>query len=1026
PDLFGIPNVEVEENSGVNSNLIDLWDYADDFEDFDYQLDFRIVTETNSALVDCFIELDRYLSCDVEQANSVGSSSVTVEVEDTDGATDLDSFTVSVISSNDRPNLSGIPDVKVDENDGFQNNIIDLFDYSYDNQDSDSELDFVITNQTNSGLIDCFIDSDRYVDCDAPNNDQTGTNTITVRVRDTDGSTDTDTFRVIVIELDTNEDPILSGIPDVEVNENDGVQNNIIDLFPYASDNEDTDSELNFEIVNQTDPDLIFCEIDQDRYIDCDPPRTNDTGTNTITVEVTDRDGATDQDTFRVIVKDNGNGGSNDAPRISGLPDLEIEENSGQRNNLVDLHSYAFDSEDSDSELDFRISNQSNTSLIYCTIDQDRYFECEAPRNDYTGTSTITIEVEDTDGATDSDTFTIEVTAQNSGVCSDIDIVTRTIFIDEDDTETIRFDIINRGDDDFRVFDADVDVTNNSTYLDARDLDFDTLIRENDEGEIEIRLDSSSVSSDKEATVKVRIRGEFDNGRSCSFSDIEESFRVWIDNEGSGGSTSNSCSDIDFKQRTVSMDESDTETFKFDVENNGNDDFRITDVDVYESSSYLSVVDFDDRGTIRDNDDLELEIELRSNSVSSDKTATVYVDIRGEFDDGKTCSFSQIGRESFKVEIENSGSSGSSTSCNDIEIDASDVTIQEDSSRTKIIKIKNDNSRNFEVDNITVSESNSYFNISTINEPERISANDDGELEIKIYTNSVSSDKSGDVEVRVSGEFSNGVNCSGSKITEKFKVTVDNTESGSSNNDDFSGSVKVDFSNNFAILEKGQTKNINVTIKNGLNDRQCFDLSANDTTVFTTSLSSTEVCIAENGTETISMSITGRNSGTDNVKFKAEYDGISKIKFVSVEVLDDGSTTGDRPQISIPDDPADLFRDNEIILTNSGTELRNVTIRALNAPEGVNIEEVYLSRWETGETLGIEVDVEPGFDGVVDITLSISSDSGSIGVPVEFRASEGQGFTGLVGLATTAGMAIGLIIIVVLVILGILSIFSKK
>tara|TARA_Y100000310_G_C20702595_1_gene831338 strand:- start:6943 stop:10434 length:3492 start_codon:yes stop_codon:yes gene_type:complete len=1028
PTLFGLPNVSVEENSGLNSDLIDLWDYVDD-EDFDYEINFRILAESNSGLVDCIIENNRYLSCSVERSD-LGSSAVTIEAEDTYGATDIDSFTVSVTSDNDDPNLSGIPTVYVAENDGFQDNVIDLHNYVFDNQDSDSELDFDITNQTNTGLIFCEIDQDRYIDCDDPATDQTGTNTITVRVTDTDGATDTDSFRVEVIADDTNEAPVLSGIPNVDLDENDGAQDNLIDLYAYAFDNEDSESELTFDIIANSDSGLIYCDIDQDRYIDCDPPRFDSSGSNTITVEVTDTDGLSDTDSFIIIVNDIFDD-PNDTPTISGLPNLSIEENAGARNNWIDLHSYAFDQEDSDSELDFRISNQNNTSLIFCSIDQDRYFECEAPRDDYTGTSTITIEVEDQQGATDSDTFTIEVVAQDSGVCSDIDIDTRTIFIDEDDSETIRFDIRNLGDDDFRLFDVDVDVTNNSSFLDARDTDFDTFIREDGEGEVEIRLESFNVSSDREATVRVRIRGEFDNGNSCSFSDIEESFRVWIDNEGSSGSGSgsNSCSDIDFKQRTVSMDESDRETFRFDVENNGNDDFRITDVDVTETSSYLSIVDFDDRGTIRDNDELALEIELRSNNVSSDRTATVYVDLRGEFDDGRSCSFSQIGRESFRVEIENSGS-GSSNICNDIEIDASDVTIAEDSSRTKIIRIKNENNRSFDVDNITVSESNSYFNISIRDEPERISANDEEELEIRIYTNNVSRDKSGDVEIRVSGEFSNGVNCSSSRITEEFRVTVDNRGSGSSDDDDrddedFDGSVKIDFSNNFAILEEGQTKNINVTIKNGLDNRQCFDLSSNDTPVFSTSLSSTEICVSENGSETISMSITGRNSGTDNVRFEAEYDGISKIKFVSVEVLGD-EIIGERPRISVPDDSEELFRDNEIIITNTGPELRNVTIRALNAPEGVNIEEVQLSRWEPGETLGIEVDIEPGFDDVVSITLSISSDSGSIGVPVEFKASEGQGFTGLVGLATTAGMAIGLIILIVLAILGILSVFSRK
>lgn len=116
----------------------------------------------------------------------------TVYLSDQDGDTDGD---------DDAPIFSNIPDQFLDEDDDFHNNIVDLWAYTSDDEDSDSELDFDLT-QSNDDFIECFIDDDRYIDCTILDEDEAGTVTLTVRVTDTEGQSDSETFRVIFEEED--------------------------------------------------------------------------------------------------------------------------------------------------------------------------------------------------------------------------------------------------------------------------------------------------------------------------------------------------------------------------------------------------------------------------------------------------------------------------------------------------------------------------------------------------------------------------------------------------------------------------------------------------------------------------------------------------------------------------------------------------------------------------------------------------------------------------------------------------------
>jgi len=94
---------------------------------------------------------------------------------------------------NEAPSIDGLPDKTTYLGAPAQNRWIDLRNYASDPEND--PLTFRIISESNTGVIDCYIDSDYYVSCDAPL--QTGSTHIIVEVWDGE-YTDRDDFYVTV------------------------------------------------------------------------------------------------------------------------------------------------------------------------------------------------------------------------------------------------------------------------------------------------------------------------------------------------------------------------------------------------------------------------------------------------------------------------------------------------------------------------------------------------------------------------------------------------------------------------------------------------------------------------------------------------------------------------------------------------------------------------------------------------------------------------------------------------------------
>jgi subtilisin family serine protease len=195
-----------------------------------------------------------------------------------------------------------------------------------------------------------------------------------------------------------NAGPTLSGLPDQTVNVGQTLDD-AIDLHTYADDAEDDDTDLTFSIVSSLPPGLDV-QIDGNRYVDI-TATVGFAGAVPVEIQVEDTGGLTASDIFTVT--------ANTGPSLAGLPDQMVS--TAGWDHAIDLHTYADDAEDDDTDLTFSIASQMPMS-VGASIDANRYVDIQ-PLSGYTGTAQVQVLVADTGGLTATDTFEVEVTEAN-------------------------------------------------------------------------------------------------------------------------------------------------------------------------------------------------------------------------------------------------------------------------------------------------------------------------------------------------------------------------------------------------------------------------------------------------------------------------------------------------------------------------------------------------------------------------------------------------------------------------------------
>jgi hypothetical protein len=382
PTLAGIPDANRNEDIGTIDNLVDLNDYAADPNSVDSELTYTIISQSNSAVVNCVID-NNFIDC-TTQSNQNGVNQVTVKVEDPQGASANDTFSLTINAVNDAPQMSTPATQQVQEDTQATLNLNTL------TTDVDSaSFTYQVTNE-DVNKVDCTINNNNLEM--NPAQDYNGAATCDVIAND--GSDDSNTVTITMNINADNDAPVLSAIPTQNLQEDSGLTT--LDLNQFATDVEN--NALTF-VLDAEDTNKVNCEINGNN-LEMTPAQDYN-GAASCDVHVKDTSNAVSQTrTVNIIVNS-----VNDAPQMNTPATQQVQEDTQATLNLntltADVDSVSFT---------YQVTNE-DVNKVNCNINNN-LLEMN-PAQDYNGAATCDVKANDGTDNSNTVTITMNVNADN-------------------------------------------------------------------------------------------------------------------------------------------------------------------------------------------------------------------------------------------------------------------------------------------------------------------------------------------------------------------------------------------------------------------------------------------------------------------------------------------------------------------------------------------------------------------------------------------------------------------------------------
>ncbi len=451
---------------------------------------------------------------------------------------------IHVNEANTPPEMSSLPNIYIRENSGYSSELINLWNYVFDEEDNDYELEYRIINQSNSGLIYCRIEDNKWFECEAPNHNETGSSFVTIQVKDTGGLTDSETVRVEVYgHYPYNEEPSIELPYLMRINLNEDYEK--LDLYPFIEDDEDSDYELSLSIEDESNTSVVNCSIYADRFLKCYP---YSEGYSYVTVRVEDSEGLSSEDTIKVLVdEDYYNELSFNLPYSWVMS----EEESIQSMDLEDYTEY-YDL----SEVDYSITKETNTSVVNCYI-TNHLLKCSAKREGY---SYVTVKAK-ANGVTEYDSIKVIVEKEEDS-CNKIRINTYPIEVIEGTTEIVEFELENNSNKKFYV--NELDAFDNLSWVQTSEYTKPSNIEKNSTRLFKVKVKASEVTRTKTGTAYIKLKGHYYGENNC-VKTINYPITV-IDVSGFEEETTHTT--VTIEKKAITLNKGESETINFIIENN--------------------------------------------------------------------------------------------------------------------------------------------------------------------------------------------------------------------------------------------------------------------------------------------------------------------------------------------------------------------------------------------------------------------------------------------------------------------------
>lgn len=380
-----------------------------------------------------------------------------------------------------------------------------------------------------------------------------------------------------------------------------------------------------------------------------------------------------------------------------------------------------------------------------------------------------------------------QMSSAQAAECDEIWVSADDVSIERNETDYFYFEVINDSEQDFTVYEAEA--WKRTGDYEIRLVDWPNEVREDDDGELTIRIETGSLDEGSTGEAYIKIRGEFEDGTYCRATQIDTAyFDVTVEE----GDADPECREIDLKVSNVYIDENSRKTVSFTIENDSDEDFDVYDIEVEENSRYFEAEVYSKPDTVDALDEESFRVRIEADDVSRDREGDVTIKVKGRFESGEYCPYSKTDEEEFTVYIDNeSGSSDSHNyyDCDDISINTSTVRVKQGTTEHKTFFLENDSSENFLVDYVSIYDSSA--NIKTEENGYAKTTPEFGSsyvnVKVKAYDHADTGNEKAYVEIR--GHFQNGNTCHVS--TKQFPVIIEEKDPETPTDDpDFTGSCK--------------------------------------------------------------------------------------------------------------------------------------------------------------------------------------------------------------------------------------------
>jgi hypothetical protein len=149
------------------------------------------------------------------------------------------------------------------------------------------------------------------------------------------------------------------------------------------------------------------------------------------------------------------------------------------------------------------------------------------------------------------------------------------------------------------------------------------------------------------------VRGHFSDGNSCGYSDLNKDFQTIVqDTDGTNEDLNTDCAELSIETHTVELNENSSILDNFFLRNDSERNFYLDELKVFDNDEYFMSIgqDFEKRAD-KDSGKAALYFKIQSFEDSAGHSGTATIQVKGHFSNGKTCSYTGIGKKGFIVNI---------------------------------------------------------------------------------------------------------------------------------------------------------------------------------------------------------------------------------------------------------------------------------------------------------------------------------------------------------------------------------------